>query len=103
MPGRPDEAVTNFFGWRDGRRVYYVGPLPSLRPHLVYSIEKAGLGLAEQEKRGALNWLLAEPESLHLFLGCVGARKAESETDRRHRLARRAFNAEARAAKEVKI
>ncbi len=95
--------VRYWFDWRDGRRVYYSGPLPSLRPHLAHSIERAGFGLKGNAQGGTLSWLLAEPESLHLWEGCLGARKSETESDRRFRLARRALNAEAHKAKEVKL
>lgn len=101
-----DEArdeYPNQFLWRGTKAIRYAGPLPSLRPHLVYTCANKDWSLQPKERDDHLRWLLAEPESVCLHQGCAGARLRETPEDRKFRLARRALSKEAAKAKEVKI
>jgi len=99
-----DRANQGVFGWRGGL-IQYQGPLVSTKPDLMRTVTPR---LDEEIKTSHfLRWLLAEPESVALHLGLIGARNTETEADRADRAARRrekrALGAELLRVKEISV
>lgn len=100
-----DPAYPKEFWWSRTRSwIQYAGPLASKRPEIAHTVARGPQPLpVGAEANNFVQWLLAEPESLHLHAGLAGSRTNETERDRRWRLARKQLSQEAGKAKAVNL